>query len=134
MNLSLASVLVVESHPWMREALCAAIADEPDLRIAGQVFNGPEVLEMMITTLPGDVLLAFKPTIILLGLGNPGLTDLEMIKTLRKSLPEIPILALTSDEVLGQAQAALEAGAQAVLPKAAPRAELICTLRHLRTV
>jgi hypothetical protein len=39
---------------------------------------------------------------------------------------------LTSNEVNGQEQAALDAGAQMALTKAAPRAELICKLRELQ--
>lgn len=133
MNPLPASVLVIESHPLMREALWTAIANEPTLKIAGQVTNGLEVLDMVLTTQSGAVLLAFKPDIILLALGNPGLAELEILKTLRKSLPDIPILALTCSEVDGQEQDALDAGALAVLGKAEPRSNLIHVLCSLRT-
>ena len=128
-----ATVLVIESHPMMREALCAAIAAEPDLTIAEPAINGREASQMVIAIKPDIILLAYKPDIILLTLGNPGLDDLETLSILRKSLPGIPILALTSNEVPGQEQAALEAGAQAVLTKSAPRCELINKLREIRT-
>jgi DNA-binding NarL/FixJ family response regulator len=134
MNTAPASVLIIESHPLMREALCTAILAEPDLKVALQGVNGTEALEMMITVKPDVVLLAFKPDIILLALGNPGLDDLETLKVLRRSLPDTPILALTSNEVDGQEKAALEAGAHAVLTKSAPREELICALRTLRQI
>jgi DNA-binding NarL/FixJ family response regulator len=134
MNSIPAAVLVIESHPLMREALCTAIADEPDFKIAGQVLNGAEALDMLITTHPNNVLLAFKPDIILLAFGNPGLVELETLKALRKSLPDTPILALTSTEVDGQEQMVLDAGAHAALTKAAPRIELICALRKMRTL
>jgi DNA-binding NarL/FixJ family response regulator len=116
-----ASVLIIESHTLMREALCAAIADEPDFKIAGQVVSGADAVQ-----------LAFRPNLILLALGNPGLADLETLRVLRKSLPDIPLLALTSPDVEGQERVALRAGAQAVLSKFAPRAELIRALRELR--
>jgi DNA-binding NarL/FixJ family response regulator len=125
------SVLVIESHPMMREALRNAIAAEADFSIAEPVFNGIETLWMAIAAQPDTILLAYKPDIILLALGNPGLDDLETLITLRKSLSGTPILALTSNEVAGQEQAALDAGAQAVLTKAAPRIELIGKLREL---
>jgi len=125
------SVLVIESHPMMREALRNAIAAEPGLSLAEPVFDGSEKLWMAIAAQPDTILLAYKPDIVLLALGNPGLDDLETLIVLRKSLPDTPILVLTSNEVAGQEQAALEAGAQAVLTKAAPRAELIEKLREL---
>ena len=127
------SVLIIESHPLMREALCTAIASEPDFKLAGQAANGAEMSDMAFTTHSGVALLTFKPDIILLALGNPGLTELDTLKTLRKNLPDIAILALTSSEVPGQEEVALQAGAQAALGKSAPRAELLQTLRSLRT-
>ena len=56
---------------------------------------------------------------------------METLTTLRMSLPDTPIFALISGEVKGQGQAVLEAGAQAVLTKAAPRDELIEKLKEL---
>ncbi len=127
-----ASVLIIESHAVMRDALGAAIAAEPDFRIAGQAVSGAEVVGMLITTPADAVLLGFRPDLILLALGNPGRADLETLRTLRKSLPDIPLLALTNPDVEGQDRAALHAGAQAVLSGSAPRAELIRALRELR--
>jgi DNA-binding NarL/FixJ family response regulator len=125
------SVLVIESHPMMREALRNAIAVEPGLTLAEPVFDCTQTLWMAIAAQPDTILLAYKPEVILLALGNPGENEMETLITLRKSLPDTPILALTSNEVTGQEQMALEAGAQAVLTKASPRAELIEKLREL---
>jgi DNA-binding NarL/FixJ family response regulator len=125
------SVLVIESHPMMREALRNAIAVEPGLTLAEPVFDGSEKLWMSIAAQPDTILLAYKPEVILLALGNPGENEMETLITLRKSLPDTPILALTSNEVDGQERAALEAGANAVLTKAASRTELIEKLREI---
>jgi DNA-binding NarL/FixJ family response regulator len=125
------SILVIESHPMMREALRNAITAEPDLIIAEPVINGAEASQLVIAAKPDTILLAYKPNIVLLSLGNPGLEDIETLRVLRKSLPDTPILALTSNEVEGQDQSALDAGAQAVLTKSAPRNELIKKLREL---
>ena len=125
------SILVIEKHPMMREALCNAITAESDLVIAEPIISSAEAPQTVIATKPNTVLLAYKPDIILLALGNPGLDDLQTLRDLRKSLPDTPILALTSNEVGGQEQAALDAGAQSVLTKSAPRTELIKKLREL---
>jgi len=92
MNTIPAAILIIENHPMMRAALCAAIADEPGLTIAVVAANGADVMQMVTALHP-----------------------------------------LTSNEVAGQEQAALDAGAQAVLTKAAPRAELLRVLRELHT-
>ncbi len=115
----------------MREALYAAIAGESDLMIAAQAVNCSEVMDMVVIVEPNKVLLAFEPDIILLSLGNPGADQLETLKTLRKSLPNIPILTLMNNEESGQGQAALAAGANAILSKSAPREKLIRALRSM---
>ena len=132
MNTSPASVLVIEKNPLMREALYAAIVGEPDLMIAAQAVSCADVMDMVVTIKENVVLLAFKPDIILLTIGNPSLQELQTLITLRTSLPLTPILALTMEEFEIQGKVALEAGASAVLRKSAPREELICALRKLR--
>lgn len=131
MDITSASVLVIESHPIMREALCTAILQEADLTIAEPVMKCGETVQTIIPMKSGLILLAYKPDIILMTLGNPGLDDLEMLSMLQKTLPGIPILVLTSNEVVGQEQAALDVGAQAVLTKAAARSEIISALREI---
>lgn len=123
MNCIPASVMVIEKHPLMREALCAAISDEPDLKVGMQAARGAEVLQLVKI---------IRPDVILFALGNPGLEELQTFKTLRESLPEVPILVLTSNEAPGQEQAALEAGAQVMMTKAASRDEIIHALRAMR--
>jgi DNA-binding NarL/FixJ family response regulator len=118
-----ASVLIIESHPLMREALCAAIAEEPDLSVGMKAANGMEALQF---------LKCLSPDIILFAMDNPGTHELATLKSLLETLPEIPILAFITNEMDGQEQAALEAGAHAVLSKAATRAELIMAIRELR--
>ena len=132
MNTSPASVLVIEKNPLMREALYAAIVGEPDLMIAAQAVSCADVMDMVVTIKENVVLLAFKPDIILLTIGNPSLQELQTLITLRTSLPLTPILALTMEEFEIQGKVALEAGASAELRKSAPREELICALRKLR--
>lgn len=122
MNSIPASVLVIEPHPLMREALCAAIADEPELRVSLQTTNAIDALRMAKVLIPDVILLA-------LGNVEPALGELDQ---LHKELPEVPILALTLNESFGEERAALEHGAQVVLTKSMHRSELIRTLLQMR--
>jgi DNA-binding NarL/FixJ family response regulator len=123
MNTSPFAILVIEPQPMMRANLCAIIAAETDLTVAMQTVNSEEALKQVKI---------MNPDLILLALGNPGLEDLQVIRALHETLPAAPILALTPNEIPEHEQAALQAGATAVLTKAAPRAELIRALRALR--
>jgi DNA-binding NarL/FixJ family response regulator len=125
------SVLVIESHPMLREALRHAIISESDLTLAEPVLTGSQPSQMVIAVQSDAILLTYKPDIILFSFEGSGSYDLETLTVLRRSLPDTPILALISGEVEGQGQAVLEAGVQAVLTKAAPRDELIEKLKEL---
>ncbi|MCE9645898.1 MAG: response regulator transcription factor [Chloroflexi bacterium] len=117
------TVLVIDSHPLMREALCFAIADEPHWKAGMQADNVSQALKLAAVVIPD---------IILLALNHSDQNDMKDLATLRKSLPATPILALTSDETTGQERAALEHGAQAVVKKSAPRSELLNALNRLK--
>lgn len=122
MNSDPVTVLVIEAHPMMREALCSAIADEVDMKVGMQADNVTQALQMAMLVVPD---------IILLALDNSDQGDMDGLIALRQFLPDTPILALTSNEEAGQEQVTLENGAQAVLTKAAPRAEVLSALRGL---
>ena len=110
------SVLIIESHSLMRQALCAAIGEEPGLTVAGETAHVAEALQMVA---------ALAPDVILIALDDPGPEAVATLDALRKALPAGRILALTSGEATGQESDLLNAGAHAVLTKAAPRAELV---------
>jgi DNA-binding NarL/FixJ family response regulator len=116
--------MVIEKHPLMRAAIVNAIADEPDLTIGAIASNGLDTLQ---------IIESLRPEIILFAIGNPGEGDLKMMRELHKKFPELVFLALITSEVSRQSEAALEHGADAVLAKTAPRAELLHTLRTLNT-
>lgn len=117
------TVLVIEKHPLMRAAIVSAIADEPDLTIAAIASNGQDTLQIVESLHPG---------IILYAIGNPGDEDLEAMLELHERSPDIALMALTTIEVPGQDEAALDHGANAVLAKTAPRAELLHALRIMK--
>jgi DNA-binding NarL/FixJ family response regulator len=127
------SILIIEEHPIMREALCTAIAEESDLKVMEPAAIDENSFQLTVSSGHDVLFLLHKPDIILFSLGNPGLEDLQALTNLRKTLHDTPILALTRDEVTGQEQAALQHGAQAVLTKAASREELVGALRSIRS-
>ena len=113
------SVVVIEAHPLMREALLAALAAEPEWQVTAPP-DRPEVLVRAMCIVP--------PNLILLSLGNPGAADLRLLTMLRQALPAVPILALITNEVPNQSEAALIAGASHVSAKSVLREELMDTV------
>ncbi|NJP05111.1 MAG: response regulator [Chloroflexaceae bacterium] len=66
-----------------------------------------------------------RPSVVLLDLGMPGLTSLEIIPRLRKILPCVGIVALGLLDTYGSRQAALSAGADEFIPKASLNSDLM---------
>jgi DNA-binding NarL/FixJ family response regulator len=129
-----ASVLVIESHPLLRESLCAAINEEADLSVAEPAANNPDAFALRAASLQDVLYLDHEPDIILLALDAPGLEDLQTLRMLRKELPRVPILALINEETPGQKEASLGQGAQAVISKTAGREELLQALRAIKPI
>jgi len=109
----------------MREALRAAIDEEADLSVAGEATQVEEALTMVA---------ALAPDVILVSLDNPASKAIATLETLRQRLPAACILALTSGEVAAQEKDALNAGADAVLAKTVPRAELVQAIRRIAAI
>lgn len=110
------SVVVIEAHPLMREALLAALTIEPGWQVIALSDSQAAII---------SAVQAAPPSLILLSLGNPGAADLRLLAMLRQALPAVPILALITNEVPEQAEAAVIAGASHVSAKSAPREELM---------
>ena len=123
MDIIPAVILVIEPHPFMREALCAAIADEPGLEVT--LYAGSVTQAIQMTT-------RILPDIILISLIHPECGDLDELLTLHRSFPATPILALIDIETPSQNQAIRNHGAQTILTKTSPRADLIKKLLELR--
>jgi len=133
METNATSVLVIEKHPIMRNALCTAIAAEGDLKVLEISANGTNASQLRLASRYDELFLSDKPDIILISLGNPGQDDLHALIDLHTKLLGTPILALVTDEVPGQEQATLRYGAQAVLSKSISREGLLEALRKVKT-
>lgn len=113
-------VLIADDHPLFREGLALLLAQEPDIRVAGQAVDGPQTLRMAE---------ALQPDILLLDIRMPeanGLDDLP--KILRKS-PKTKILIVSGfleEDLLVEA---LQHGAKGYIPKTSTQSDLIKAIR-----
>lgn len=115
-------VLVVDDHPLMREALCAAIGAEPDMEVAGEAASGQQAVAQSR---------ALQPDVTVMDLLMPGMDGVEAIAAIREENPEALILALTSSTEESKVLAAVQAGALGYLLKDAQRGELVEAIRQV---
>ena len=120
MNADAISVVVVENQPLMLTALSTALLAE-GMTVLAEVKESGQAIQTVQRS---------KPQVVLFSVGKPSLPDLERISALRHEFPGVLILALVSGDFRGQERMALDFGAHAVLTKAAPRAQLLNTVRE----
>ncbi len=96
------SVLIVEDHTLMRLGLRQMISREPDLEVIGEARDGEEALALSRR---------LKPDLILMDLGLPVVSGIEVTRLLKLEYPHLRVLALTSHDEDESVFGALAAGA-----------------------
>ena len=116
------TVLVVEDHPIMQEALITALEEESDLIVVGGASDGIEGVKMFRD---------LQPDVVLMDMLLPGMDGLTAITEIIKIDPEAKILAVTSLDDQETILAAIQAGALGYFPKTAARTYLVEAIRKV---
>lgn len=109
-------VLIVDDHHVVAHALTRLLTSDPSIEVAGIAASGPEGIALARL---------LRPSLVLMDIGLPGMDGVEATWTLRRQLPDVPVLILTMFEQEAYAVEALRAGAAGCLVKTATPAELI---------
>jgi len=113
-------VVVVDDHTLMRQGLVGLLDDEPDIEVIGQagdISTGRATIEAM------------SPDIILMDLGLPDGSGLDLTDELTNTDPELRILVVTMHERDDYLFQALRAGASGYVLKGADVHELLTAVR-----
>ena len=114
-------VLLAEDQAMVRGALASLLELEPDIEVVAQVSRGDEVTAAALQA---------RPDVALLDIEMPGATGLEALEQLRRELPEVRILILTTFGRPGYLRRAMESGASGFLLKDAPAHQLASAIRR----
>jgi DNA-binding NarL/FixJ family response regulator len=117
------TVALVEDDDGARARLVASICAEPTMRLAGDWRTGAEALAHLASE---------APDVLLVDIGLPDMSGLEVVRTTAARHPSCDILVVT---VFGDEQtvlAALEAGARGYLLKGAASRDIAEDIRELR--
>ncbi|SDQ13343.1 response regulator [Leucobacter chromiiresistens] len=114
-------ILVVDDHPIVRAGIAGLLATEPDFEVVGEAESGETALDIAAT---------LRPDVVLMDLRMPGMGGVEATRRLTRSADPAPrVLIFTTYEEDDQILAAIEAGANGYLVKAAPAEELAAGVR-----
>jgi DNA-binding NarL/FixJ family response regulator len=115
-------VLVIDDHPIMRVGIAAIIQATPDMVAIAQAGNGEDAIPLFEKHLPD---------ITLVDLRLPGMSGVEVIRTLIARHPNAKFVVLTTYEGDEDIHQAHEAGARSSIIKGMPHDALVSALRRV---
>ena len=115
-------ILVADDHAIVREGLKQIVREMPDMKVTGEAADGHEVMKL-VREEDWDV--------VLLDIGMPGRSGLDILKELKVEKPEIQVLMLSMYPEEQYAVRALKAGASGYLTKESVPNELILAIRKV---
>ncbi len=116
-------IFVVDDHPVVRDGLSHLIHKEADLMVSGEAATAQEALLAIETSLPDLMIVAIS-----LAEGPDGI---ELVKTIRKIHPNLPILVFSRLEERLYAERALRAGANGYLMKIEKSDQILVAIRQV---
>lgn len=115
-------ILIVDDHAVVRGGLKQFLADAADCRIVGEAGSGREALAC-IEAEDWDLLL--------LDLGLPDISGLEVLKQIKREKPELPVMVFSMFAEDDYAMTVLEAGAAGYVQKDSEPAEILAAIRRI---
>jgi|KBSMisStaDraftv2_1062788.scaffolds.fasta_scaffold01148_3 DNA-binding NarL/FixJ family response regulator len=115
-------VLVVDDHPIVRQGLTLLINQESDLLVCGEAEEATGAMH---------VLASLKPDILILDISLNGPDGIDLLKNVRNSHPELPVLILSMHDESIYAERALRAGANGYIMKQEATEKVLVALRRI---
>ena len=114
-------VIIIDDHALFRDGL-KGLLEQRSIDVAGVAADGKEGIELAKK---------IQPDIILLDLRMPTMGGLDTLPVLRKDLPNIPVVMLTTSNDESDLIKALRSGAQGYLLKDMEPDQLVLALRDI---
>jgi DNA-binding NarL/FixJ family response regulator len=115
-------VLVVDDHPIVRAGLAQLINREPDLAVCGDAEEMHAALRNISE---------LKPDILIVDISLNGPDGLDLLKAIRSSDPNLPVLILSMHDESIYAERALRAGANGYIMKQEATERVLVALRRI---
>lgn len=113
-------LFLVDDHELVRTGLRMLLENEADIEILGEAGTAEEAIR---------AIQVLNPRVILMDIGLPDRSGIEVVQELKKMKPDIAIIALTIHEDEEYFFKMLEAGVNGYVPKRAAPEELLSAIR-----
>lgn len=105
-------LMLVDDHQVVRSGLRMLLGGESDVEIVGEAGTAAEALEAVQK---------LHPQVVLMDIGLPDMSGIDATRAIKRTHPEVAVVALTIHEDEEYFFKMLEAGAGGYVPKNAPR-------------
>ena len=119
-------ILIGDDHRIVREGLKQVLADAPEIEVVAEAETGADVL-LKVADLAGDAGL----NAVLLDIALPGRDGMDVLQTLKKSWPLLPVLMLSTYPEKQYAVRCIKLGAAGYLNKSAHPDDMIAAVRKV---
>ncbi len=113
-------LMLVDDHAVVRTGLRMLLESDPEIEIVGEAGTAREALE---------VLSKITPDLVLMDIGLPDLSGIELTQQIKARWPAVAVVALTIHEDEEYFFNMIQAGASGYIPKRAAPEELITAIR-----
>ena len=113
-------LLLVDDHTVIRSGLRMLLDNEDDVEIVAEAGTAEEALEKAVK---------YKPDVVVMDIGLPDASGIEVAASIKERLPGVAIVALTIHEDEEYFFKMIEAGASGYVPKRAAPEELLKAIR-----
>jgi DNA-binding NarL/FixJ family response regulator len=116
------TVLVVDDHPLMRQGLALLINQQQDIEVCGEAEEAHAAMQAIAQ---------LKPDIMILDISLNGPDGLELLKNIRASEPDLPVLILSMHDEAIYAERALRARANGYIMKQEATEKVLVAVRRI---
>jgi DNA-binding NarL/FixJ family response regulator len=116
------TVFVVDDHPLLRQGLALLINREPDLMVCGEAEEAQAAMRAIATN---------KPDILIVDISLNGPDGLDLLKNIRSSYPDLPVLILSMHDESIYAERALRARANGYIMKQEATEKVLVAVRRI---
>lgn len=116
------SLILADDHKMLRDGLKDILEDQGGFQVVGEAGDGAACVSLAKS---------LKPDVAVVDMKMPGMSGLEVVKTLQRDLPALRVIIVSSYDDDRHVMEAYNAGAAAFLPKITGAEKLISCIREV---
>ena len=116
-------IILADDHHMVRGGLRSMLEKELEFELVGEASNGAEALELLVSGIAADIIIA--------DMNMPVLTGLELTEQIKETFPAVKVIILSALDHEKMIVKALKAGASGYLLKNSSPDELIFAIKHI---